>query len=275
MKNAKQLEQVANRNRKRIVEMVYHADVGHLGGALSSVDILTAIYENEVDFQEEQRTRVVLSKGHAVPAVYAEFVEKGIIDKTLLKTFRHVNSRLQGHPFIRDYPQVDASTGLLGQGFSMALGMAVAKKKCGDLHKVYVMAGDGEMQEGQNWEALMASGHYQMDNLVFIIDYNKLSSSHPTNEIISLEPLADKLRAFNLHVISIDGNDMEQILLAIAEAKTVKGMPTAIISNTVKGKGVSFMENIPKWHASGLTTEEFECAMRELNEKEEELNRGI
>lgn len=275
MKDAEQLRLIANRNRKRIVEMVYRAGVGHVGGALSAIDLLTAIYENEVDFGKDSRTRVVLSKGHAVPAVYAELAEKGIIEEKLFPTFRQINSRLQGHPYTCDIPEVDATTGLLGQGFSMAVGMAVIKKKEGDPHKVYAVAGDGEMQEGQMWEALMSAAHYKLDNLVLILDYNKLSSSHPTNEIINLEPFAEKMKAFNFHVIEIDGHDMAQILAAIQEAKSVKDMPVMIIACTVKGKGVSFMENVPKWHSSGLTDEEYETAMRELTEKEEALAHAV
>lgn len=275
MKEAKQLRLIANRNRKRIVEMVYRAGVGHVGGALSVIDLLTAIYENEVDFNEKNRTRVVLSKGHAVPAIYAELTEKGIVDESLFPTFRQINSELQGHPYTRDIPEVDATTGLLGQGFSMALGMAVVKKNEGDTHKVYAVAGDGEMQEGQMWEALMAAAHYKLDNLVYIIDYNKLSSSHPTNKVINLEPLADRMRAFNYYVIEIDGHNMEQILAAIEEAKKVKEMPVLIIANTVKGKGVSFMENVPKWHSSGLTDEEYEIAMKDLKTEEEALVHAV
>lgn len=275
MKDAEQLRLIANRNRKRIVEMVYRAGVGHVGGALSVIDLLTAIYENEVDFSESSRTRVVLSKGHAVPAVYAELAEKGIIDEKLFPTFRQINSRLQGHPYTCDIPEVDATTGLLGQGFSMAVGMAFIKKKEGDPHKVYAVAGDGEMQEGQIWEALMSAAHYKLDNLVLIVDYNKLSSGHPTNEIINLEPLAQKLKAFNFYVMEIDGHDMEQILAAIQKAKTVKEMPVMIAANTVKGKGVSFMEHVPKWHSSGLTDTEYETAMKDLTKEEEALVHGV
>ncbi len=271
MKDAKQLKLLANRNRRRIVEMVYRAGVGHVGGALSVIDLLTAIYENEVDFKERKRARVILSKGHAVPAIYAELVEKGIVDESLFPTFRQIDSKLQGHPYTCDIPETDATTGLLGQGFSMAVGMAVVKKNEGDPHKVYAIAGDGEMQEGQMWEGLMCAAHYKLDNLVFILDYNKLSSSHPTNEIINLEPFAEKMKAFNYHVIEIDGHDMEQILSAIAEAKTVKGTPTIIIANTIKGKGVSFMEHVPKWHSSGLTDEEYEIAMKDLEKEKEAL----
>lgn len=271
MTDIKQLKLTANRNRKRIVEMVYRAGVGHVGGALSVIDLLTAIYELEVDFNEEKRTRVVLSKGHATPALYAELAQKGIIDEKDFPTFRQINSRLQGHPYTCDIPQVDATTGLLGQGFSTALGMALVKKREQDPHRVYAIAGDGETQEGQIWEALMMAAHYKLDNLVYIFDYNKLSSGHPTNEVINLEPLADKLAAFNYHVIVIDGNDMEQVVDALKEVRTVSGRPVAIVANTVKGKGVSFMENVPKWHSSGLTDAEYEIAMRDLSAREEEI----
>ncbi|MCB6341416.1 transketolase [Enterocloster lavalensis] len=271
MTDIKQLKLTANRNRKRIVEMVYQAGVGHVGGALSVIDLLTAIYELEVDFNEEKRTRVVLSKGHATPALYAELAQKGIIDEKDFPTFRQINSRLQGHPYTCDISQVDATTGLLGQGFSTALGMALVKKREQDPHRVYAIAGDGETQEGQIWEALMMAAHYKLDNLVYIFDYNKLSSGHPTNEVINLEPLADKLAAFNYHVIVIDGNDMEQVVNALKEVRTVSGRPVAIVANTVKGKGVSFMENVPKWHSSGLTDAEYETAMRDLSAREEEI----
>lgn len=271
MTDIKQLKLTANRNRKRIVEMVYQAGVGHVGGALSVIDLLTAIYELEVDFNEEKRTRVVLSKGHATPALYAELAQKGIIDEKDFPTFRQINSRLQGHPYTCDIPQVDATTGLLGQGFSTALGMALVKKREQDPHRVYAIAGDGETQEGQIWEALMMAAHYKLDNLVYILDYNKLSSGHPTNEVINLEPLADKLAAFNYHVIVINGNDMAQVVNALKEVRTVSGRPVAIVANTVKGKGVSFMENVPKWHSSGLTDAEYETAMRDLSAREEEI----
>lgn len=271
MTDIKQLKLTANRNRKRIVEMVYRAGVGHVGGALSVIDLLTAIYELEVDFNEEKRTRVVLSKGHATPALYVELAQKGIIDEKDFPTFRQINSRLQGHPYTCDIPQVDATTGLLGQGFSTALGMALVKKREQDPHRVYAIAGDGETQEGQIWEALMMAAHYKLDNLVYIFDYNKLSSGHPTNEVINLEPLADKLAAFNYHVIVIDGNNMEQVVDALKEVRTVSGRPVAIVANTVKGKGVSFMENVPKWHSSGLTDAEYEIAMRDLSAREEEI----
>lgn len=262
--DSKQLRLIANDNRRRIVEMVHAVNVGHIGGSLSVIDMLTAIYETQVDFDAEQRDRLVLSKGHTTPALYAEFTQKGIVDEKDYVTFRQIDSHLQGHPYVGDIPQVDGTTGLLGQGFSIALGEAIAKRAKGDPHHVWAIAGDGEMQEGQNWEALMCAAHYKMDNLTFVVDYNKLSSGGPVNESINLEPLALKLQAFGMHVIQIDGHDMDQILAALEEAKATKGQPSAIISNTVKGKGVSFMENDPQWHSKGLNDEQYQIAMRDV-----------
>ena len=170
-----------------------------------------------------------------------------------------------------DIPELDATTGLLGQGFSMAVGMAIVKKQYDKDHRVYAIAGDGEMDEGQMWEAIMMAAHNKLNNLIFIIDYNKLSSTHPTNEIINLEPLVEKMKAFNLHTIEIDGNNMEEIVRVLDEVKQVTDKPIAIVANTVKGKGVSFMENVGKWHSSGLTDEEYKIAMEDLNRIEEAL----
>lgn len=274
-KRVQELKLTANRNRQRIIEMVYSATVGHVGGSLSVIDMLTAIYENEVDFSQDPRTRVVMSKGHATPALYAELAQKGLIDEEQFPTFRQINSTLQGHPYTLQIPEVDATTGLLGQGYSMAVGMALAKKMNDDSHRVYAISGDGEMQEGQIWEALMSAAHYKLDNLTFIVDYNRLSSSHQTNMTLNIEPLTDKLKAFGMHVIVIDGHDMQQIVAALNEAKTIIGKPSAIISNTVKGKGVSYMENVGKWHSSGLTDEEYRTAMEELKRVEEELKNEL
>lgn len=250
--------------------MIHTAKAGHPGGSLSVIDILTAIYEIDVDFNSEKRSKVILSKGHAVPAQYAELYSKGIILKEELNTFRKINSRLQGHPYTGTIPEVDATTGLLGQGLSIAVGMAIAKKNNDDNNHVYAILGDGEMQEGQIWESLLQAAHYKLDNLIVIIDYNKLSSYDNVNESMNLEPLADKIKAFNFHVIEIDGNDMEQIVKALNEAYAISGMPTVIISNTIKGKGVSFMENNPKWHSGAISNEEYEIAIRELERAEEE-----
>ena len=267
----KELKKIANNNRKRIVDMVYRAKVGHVGGALSVIDLVTAISELDIDYSSPNRSRIVLSKGHACPALYAELVQKGILEESELNTFRRLNSRLQGHPCTQDIPELDATTGLLGQGFSMAVGMAIVKKQYDKDHRVYAIAGDGEMDEGQMWEAIMMAAHNKLNNLIFIIDYNKLSSTHPTNEIINLEPLVERMKAFNLYTIEIDGNNMEEIVRALDEVKQVTDKPIAIVANTVKGKGVSFMENVGKWHSSGLTDEEYKIAMEDLNRIEEAL----
>lgn len=264
------LKRLANENRKRIVRMIHDAKAGHPGGSLSVIDMLTAIYEMDVDFNSENRSKVVLSKGHTVPAQYAVLCSKGIISEEELSTFRKVNSRLQGHPYTGTIPEVDATTGLLGQGLSIAVGMAIAKKNNNDNHHVYAILGDGEMQEGQIWESLLQAAHYKLDNLIVVIDYNKLSSFDNVNESMNLEPLADKIKAFNFHVIEIDGNNMEQVVEALNEAFTIKDKPIAIISNTIKGKGVSFMENNPKWHSGAISDEEYEIAMKDLERTEEE-----
>ena len=264
------LKKLANENRKRIVRMIHDAKAGHPGGSLSVIDMLTAIYEMDVDFNSENRSKVVLSKGHTVPAQYAELCSKGIIPEKELSTFRKVNSRLQGHPYTGTIPEVDATTGLLGQGLSIAVGMAIAKKNNNDNHHVYAILGDGEMQEGQIWESLLQAAHYKLDNLIVVIDYNKLSSFDNVNESMNLEPLAEKIKAFNFHVIEIDGNNMKQVVEALNEAFTIKDKPIAIISNTIKGKGVSFMENNPKWHSGAISDEEYEIAMKDLERTEEE-----
>ena len=270
MIDIKQLELLANENRKKIVKMIHEAKAGHPGGSLSVIDILTAIYEMDVDLNSEKRSKVVLSKGHTVPAQYAVLCSKGIISEEELGTFRKINSRLQGHPYTGTIPEVDATTGLLGQGLSIAVGMAIAKKNNNDTHHVYAILGDGEMQEGQIWESLLQAAHYKLDNLIVVIDYNKLSSSGPVNEVINLDPLAEKLKAFNFHTIEINGNNMNEVVDALNEAYTVREMPTAIISNTIKGKGVSFMENNPKWHSGAISDEEYEIAMKELERAKEE-----
>ena len=267
----KHLELLANENRKRIVQMIYKAKAGHPGGSLSVIDILTAIYEMDVDFSSEKRSKVVLSKGHAVPAQYAVLASKGIISEEELGTFRQVNSRLQGHPHALDIKEVDATTGLLGQGLSIAVGMALVKKHEHENNHVYAILGDGEMQEGQIWESLLQASHYKLNNLIVILDYNKLSSRGPVNEVINLEPIVDKFKAFSFHTIHIDGNDMQQVVNALNEAYTIIDRPIAIIADTIKGKGVSFMENNPKWHSGALLDEEYETAMRDLERAKEEI----
>lgn len=268
MINIENLEKIANDNRKRIVDLVYYGQSGHPGGSLSIIDVLTAIYEIDVDFNEEKRSKVILSKGHTVPALYAILNSKGIVKDEEMKSFRKINSRLQGHPYTGTIPEVDATTGLLGQGLSIAVGMAIAKKNSGDNHHIYVVVGDGEMQEGQIWESLLQSAHYELNNLILIIDYNKLSSYSNVNESMNLEPLSEKIKAFNFHTIEIDGHNMEQIVGALNEAHSVKDKPIAIICNTIKGKGVSYMENNPKWHTGKMTEEEYKIAMSDLEKAE-------
>ena len=270
MANIDKLRKLSNENRKRIIKMIYEGQAGHPGGSLSVIDILTAIYEMDVDFNENPRSKVVLSKGHAVPAQYAVLCSKGIIAENELKTFRTINSRLQGHPYTGTIPEVDATTGLLGQGLSIAIGMAIAKRNNNDRHHVYAVLGDGEMQEGQIWESMLQAAHYKLNNLIIVIDYNKLSSFDAVNDSMNLEPLADKIKAFNYHVIELDGNDMEQIINGLNEAYSVTDTPVVIISNTIKGKGVSFMENNSKWHSGTLSDEEYKIAMEDLQKYEEE-----
>ena len=270
MTDIEKLKKLANENRRRIIDLVYFAKTGHPGGALSIIDMLTAIYELDVDFTSEKRSKVVLSKGHTVPALYAVLNSKGIVKDEEMKTFRKINSRLQGHPYTGTIPEVDATTGLLGQGLSMAVGMAIAKKNIGDNHHVYAIVGDGEMQEGQIWESLLQASHYKLNNLILVIDYNKLSSYRNVNESINLEPLAEKVRSFNFYTIEIDGNNMEQVVSALNEAYQVTDKPIAIICNTAKGKGISFMENNPKWHNGQISDEEYKIALKDLGYAEVE-----
>ena len=268
--NIKELKVLANKNRQRIVTMVYKAGVGHVGGSLSVIDMLTAIYDS-IDFKDIDRSKVVLSKGHVTPALYACLTEKGIVKEEEYATFRQINSRLQGHPWTVAIPEVDASTGLLGQGYSIAVGMALVKKHDKKDGYIYAISGDGESAEGQIWEALMCANKYKLDNLIFILDDNKLSSGGPTKDVMDLEPFANKYEAFGIHTIEIDGNDMSQVVDALNEARAYGKGPVGIIMNTIKGKGVSFMESVGKWHSSGLTDQEYKQAMSELKEEQEML----
>ena len=268
MVDIENLKKLANENRKRIIDLVYYGKSGHPGGSLSIIDMLTAIYELDVDLDAKQRSKVVLSKGHTVPALYAVLNSKGVIKDEEMLTFRKINSRLQGHPFTGTIPEVDATTGLLGQGLSIAVGMAIAKRNIGDDHHVYAIVGDGEMQGGQNWESLLQAAHYKLNNLILVIDYNKLSSYGDVNESMNLEPLADKVKAFNFHTIEINGHNMEQIVNALNEAYQVKDRPIAIICNTIKGKGISYMENNPKWHTGLISDDEYRIAMQDLEKAE-------
>ncbi len=258
------LQALARKNRNTIIDMIYTAKAGHPGGSLSAIDLMTYLYETDIDLTATERSRFVMSKGHAVPALYAILYDKGMIKKEELGTFRTINSRLQGHTHVVDLPETDASTGLLGQGLSIGVGMALGKRAKGSQKNVYVMVGDGELHEGQNWEALMEGAQYHLSQLVLIIDHNNLSSKAPIPQVMNIEPLAEKLRAFNWHVEEIDGHDFYEIIDCFERLACIGDRPKCIISHTVKGKGVSFMENNPKWHSSALTDEEYKTAKAEL-----------
>ena len=255
--------------RKNILRQVYGAQSGHPGGSLGATDILTVLYFDVMDINKENaggidRDRFVLSKGHVSPLLYAVLAEKGILAEEELKTFRLIDSKLQGHPNMNYVTGVDMSTGSLGQGFAVADGMALANKLSGNDHRIYCLIGDGETEEGEIWEAAMAAAHYKNDNLCAIVDVNGLQIDGKTSDVIGPEPLDQKCAAFGFPVNCADGHNMEELRAAFAEAKTVKGKPTAIIARTVKGKGVSFMENNAGWHGKAPNQEQFEAAMAEL-----------
>ena len=267
-----ELKQKANEVRKGIVTAVHAAKSGHPGGSLSAADILTYLYFEEMNIDPAQpkkadRDRFVLSKGHNAPGLYAVLAERGYFSKKDLLTLRHIGSYLQGHPDMKHINGVDMSSGSLGQGISAAAGMAVSAKISGDSYHVYTLLGDGEIQEGQVWEAAMFAGHRKLDNLTVIVDNNNLQIDGSIEDVCSPYPIDKKFEAFNFHVICVeDGNDMGQLKKAFDEAKTVKGKPVAIIARTLKGKGVSFMENKASWHGKAPNDEEFSQAMKELDE---------
>lgn len=267
MVSAAQLREQANVHRRSIIDMIHTANAGHPGGSLSVIDVLTAIYATDVDLSSEKRSKVILSKGHAVPAQYAILHYYGVLSDAEMKTLRQMDSRLQGHPCTHRLPQVDATTGLLGQGLSIGIGMAIAKRDTQDPHNVYVICGDGEVNEGQIWEAAEQAAHYQLNNLICVVDQNGLSSSGVTREVMNNRDLAEKFTAFGWKAEAIDGHDMQQILDALERARSWKDGPYAIIANTVKGKGVSCMENNVAYHSSGISGELYEQAIRDL-EKE-------
>jgi len=257
--------------RRHIVRMIAAAASGHPGGSLSAADILTALYFRVLRVDPENpdwpgRDRFVLSKGHAAPALYAALAERGFFPVDELMGLRGLGSHLQGHPDRKGTPGVDASTGSLGQGLSIAVGLALAGRLDKATWRVYALLGDGEIQEGQIWEAAMAAAHYGLDNLTAVLDQNGLQIDGPVEKIMAIEPLVDKWRAFGWHVISIDGHDMGAILRACAEAEATRGRPSIIIAATVKGRGVSFMENRPEWHGKAPSAEQAEAALRELGE---------
>lgn len=274
--NNLELEKMANEIRKDIVTAVHSAKSGHPGGSLSSADIFTYLYFEEMNVDPtnpkwEDRDRFVLSKGHVAPGLYSTLAEKGYFPKEDLKTLRHTGSYLQGHPDMKHIPGIDMSSGSLGQGVSVAVGMAAAGKYDKKDYRVYTLTGDGEIQEGQIWEAAMWAGHRKLDNLVVIVDNNNLQIDGSVEDVCSPYPIDKKFEAFNFHVINIDGNDFDQISAAFKEARETKGMPTAIIAKTVKGKGVSFMENAAGWHGKAPNDEEYEIAMADLEKAGEAL----
>ena len=270
------LMKTANEIRKGIVSSVLSAKAGHPGGSLSAADIFTYLYFEELRIDPKEpkkadRDRFVLSKGHTAPGLYSALAERGYFPKEDLLTLRHVGSYLQGHPDMKHIPGVDMSSGSLGQGISAAVGMAIAGKMDDADYRVYTLLGDGEIQEGQVWEASMLAASHKLDNLVVIVDNNNLQIDGTIEEVNSPYPIDKKFEAFNFHVIKIDGNDFDQIDAAFKEAKTVKGQPTAIIAKTVKGKGVSFMENQVGWHGKAPNDEEYKVAMEELEKAGEAL----
>lgn len=275
--NTLELQKTANEVRKGIVTAVHGAKAGHPGGSLSAADIYTYLYFEELnidpkDPKKADRDRFVLSKGHTAPGLYSVLAERGYFPKEDLPTLRHLGSYLQGHPDMKHIPGVDMSSGSLGQGISAAVGMALSAKLSNDSYRVYTLLGDGEIQEGQVWEAAMFAGARKLDNLVVIVDNNGLQIDGPVAEVCSPYPIDKKFEAFNFHVIRVeDGNDMDQLRAAFEEAKTVKGMPTAIIAKTLKGKGVSFMEGQVGWHGKAPNDEEYAIAMADLEKAGEAL----
>ena len=274
--NKLELMKTANEVRKGQVTAVHSAKAGHPGGSLSAADIFTYLYFEEMNIDPKEpkkadRDRFVLSKGHTAPGLYSVLAQRGYFPVEDLKTLRHTGSYLQGHPDMKHIPGVDMSSGSLGQGISAAVGMAIAGKLDNADYRVYTLLGDGEIQEGQVWEAAMLAAHKKLDNLVVIVDNNNLQIDGAIDEVNSPYPIDKKFEAFNFHVINIDGNDFDQIDAAFKEAKTVKGCPTAIIAKTIKGKDVSFMENQAGWHGKAPNDEEYAVAMADLEKVGEAL----
>ena len=272
----KQLQITACKIRMGIIESTYGAKAGHPGGSLSATEMFTYLYFKEMNIDPknpkwEDRDRFVLSKGHTTPGLYSTLAHRGFFPVEDLPTFRHIDSYLQGHPNMNTVPGVDMSTGSLGQGVSVAVGMAKGAKYTGKQNRVYTLLGDGEIQEGQVWEACMAAAHYDLDNLCVIVDNNGLQIDGDIADVMSPYPIVGKLEAFGFHVIAIDGHDFDAIEAALNEAKTVKGQPSAIVMKTVKGKNVSFMENNAGWHGKAPNDAEYAQAMAELKAQLAEL----
>lgn len=265
-----ELQKTAVEVRKGIIEGVHAAKAGHPGGSLSATEVFTYLYFEEMNIdpknpKKADRDRFVLSKGHTAPGLYSALAQRGFFPVEDLKTLRSIGSHLQGHPCVQHTPGIDASSGSLGQGISVATGMALSAKLSGDSYRVYTLLGDGEIQEGQVWEAAMFAGAKKLDNLCVIVDNNGLQIDGPVDQVNTPYPIPDKFKAFNFHVVEVaDGNDFEQLRAAFKEARKTKGMPTAIIMKTVKGKGVSFMENQVGWHGKAPNDEEYAIAMEEL-----------
>lgn len=264
-----ELENQAKIIRREILLMTHKAGSGHPGGSLSATDIVTALYFNVMNIdpenpQWEDRDRFVLSKGHAAPVLYAALAEQNYFPKEDLNHLREINQHLQGHPDMKGTPGVDMTTGSLGQGISTAVGMALAAKLDKKNYRVFALLGDGECQEGQVWEAMMAAAHYQLDNLIVFLDHNRIQLVGPTAEIMSVAPAKDKFLAFGWKVIEIDGHQMAEILQALEEAQECTGQPVMIVAHTVKGKGVSFMEDNPAWHGNAPQDDDLEKALKEL-----------
>lgn len=257
--------------RRDIIEEVYNASSGHPGGSLSVTDILTVLYFNQMNINpdkpnDENRDRLILSKGHCCPALYATLANMGYFDKELLKSFRKIDGLLQGHPDMKKIPGVDMSSGSLGQGLSAANGMALASKLDKKGFRVYCIVGDGEIEEGQIWEAAMTSSHYKLDNLCVIVDNNNLQIDGKVKDVMNVYPIDEKFKSFGFETINIDGNNIEEIIEALQKAKITKGKPTAIIAKTIKGKGVSFMEDNVSWHGKAPSEEEYNKAILELGD---------
>ena len=272
----KQLQITACKVRMGVIESTYGAKAGHPGGSLSAAEAFTYLYFKEMNIDPknpkwEDRDRFVLSKGHTAPGLYAALANRGFFPVEDLPTLRHIDSYLQGHPNMNTVPGVDMSTGSLGQGISTAVGMAMAAKYTGKANRVYTLLGDGEIQEGQVWEACMSASHYKLDNLCVIVDNNGLQIDGNVADVLSPYPIVDKLVAFGFEVAAVDGHDLEALEAAFEQAKTVKGKPFAIVMNTVKGKGVSFMENDAGWHGKAPNDAEYEQAMNELKAQLAEL----
>jgi len=269
IENVNELEKIAKKIRRGIIEQVYIAQSGHPGGSLSIADILTVLYFKEMNIDEkepklENRDRLILSKGHCSPALYSVLANRGFFEAEKIKTFRKLDGMLEGHPDMKKVPGVDMSSGSLGQGLSVANGMAIAAKMDKKDLRIYCICGDGEIEEGQIWEAAMTASHYKLDNLCVIVDNNGLQIDGEVKDVMSIYPIDEKFKSFGFEAINIDGHNIEEIIEALEKAKTIKGKPTVIVAKTIKGKGVSFMENNVAWHGKAPNEEEYKIALSDL-----------